>query len=132
MSSTELGDEFLQIPKLDVAGTNWVIYKDRFTWSIDAQGLLHHLDGSEEEPNNPISNRNITTAFTPAEVALDAAYQKDLKTWQQGEAVVKQQVTGTIPDSLFMKIQGHTTAWQIWEALASDFQKKSCMVSVDI
>jgi hypothetical protein len=89
MSSTKIGDEFLCIPKLDATGTSWVIYKDRFTWSIDAQVLLHHLDGSEEEPDNPISNRDITTAFTPAEVALDGAYKKDLKTWRQGEAVVQ-------------------------------------------
>jgi hypothetical protein len=94
--------------------------------------LLHHLDGSEEEPNDPISNRNITTVFTPAEVALDVAYWKDLKTWRQGEAVVKQQIAGTIPDSLFMKIRRHTTAQQIWEALASNFQKKSHMVLVDL
>jgi hypothetical protein len=94
--------------------------------------LLHHFDGSGEEPDNLILNHNITTAFTPAEVALDAAYQKDLKTWQQGEAVVKQQIAGTILDSLFMKIRRHTTAQQIWEALASDFQKKSHMVSVDL
>jgi hypothetical protein len=94
--------------------------------------LLHHLDGSEEEPNDLISNRNIMTAFTPAEVALDVAYWKDLKTWQQGEAVVKQQIARTILYSLFMKICGHATAQQIWEALASDFQKKSRMVSVDL
>jgi hypothetical protein len=113
MPSTKISDEFLCIPKLDAAGTNWVIYKDWFTWSIDAQGLLHHLNGSDGEPDNPISNCNITTAFTPAKVALNVAYKEDLKTWQQGEAVVKQQIAGTIPDSLFMKICGHTTAWQI-------------------
>jgi hypothetical protein len=37
MSSTKIGDKVLRIPKLDVAGSNWVIYKDRFTWSIDAR-----------------------------------------------------------------------------------------------
>ena len=47
-STTKLGDEFLCVPKLDVTGTNWVIYKDRFLWSIDAHGLLEHIDGSEQ------------------------------------------------------------------------------------
>jgi hypothetical protein len=47
-STTKLGDEFLYIPRLNVAGINWVVYKNRFLWSIDARGLLDHLEGSEE------------------------------------------------------------------------------------
>jgi hypothetical protein len=31
-------------------------------------------------------------------------WKKETKLWKQGEAIVKQQITGTIPDSLFMKI----------------------------
>ena len=49
-----------------------------------------------------------------------------------GEAVVKQQIAATIPDSLFMKIQNKGTALEIWEALQGDFQNKSRMVSVDL
>jgi len=32
------------------------------------------------------------------------AWQEKVKVWRQGEAVVKQQIVATIPDSLFMKI----------------------------
>jgi hypothetical protein len=53
-STTRLGDEFLRVLRLDVAGINWVVYKDRFLWSIDARGLLDHLEGSEEEPTDLI------------------------------------------------------------------------------
>ena len=31
-TTTKLGDDFLRIPKLDVSGSNWVIFKDRFLW----------------------------------------------------------------------------------------------------
>ena len=48
------------------------------------------------------------------------------------EAVVKQQIAATIPDSLFMKIQNKGTALEIWEALQGDFQNKSRMVAVDL
>ena len=34
-STTKLGDDLLRVPKLDVAGINWVVYKDRFLWSVD-------------------------------------------------------------------------------------------------
>jgi len=43
----KLGDDLMKVPQLNVAGTNWVVYKDRFCWAIDAQGLLEHVDGSE-------------------------------------------------------------------------------------
>lgn len=36
----------MKVPMLDIAGLNWVIYKDRFLWSVDARGLLDHVDGS--------------------------------------------------------------------------------------
>jgi hypothetical protein len=42
-TSDKLGDSFLRIPKLEVTGTNWVIYKDQFLWALDARGLVEHL-----------------------------------------------------------------------------------------
>ncbi|KAG6912993.1 hypothetical protein DXG01_010521, partial [Tephrocybe rancida] len=92
MSSTKLGDDFLRIPKLDVSGTNWVIYKDRLMWSIDARRLLEHINGTAEAPPDPISNRGPNIVLNEAETALDVQWKKDLKAWKQGEAIVKQQI----------------------------------------
>jgi len=47
---SKLGDDLMRVPKLEAGGANWVIYKDRFLWSIDAHDLLEHVDGSGEEP----------------------------------------------------------------------------------
>ena len=152
---TKIGEDFLRIPKLDVAGTNWVIYKDRLLWSVDARGLLHHLDGTSTEPQDPIDRtvampvlaEDPETAAHPgpsaegSEKAIppsveDSAkheeWKKSLKVWRQEEAIVKQQIAGTIPDSLFMKIRGSGSARDIWDALSKDFQNKSRMVSVDL
>ena len=135
-STTKLGDEFLRVPKLDVAGINWVVYKDRFLWSIDARGLLDHLEGTEAEPTDPIDaliRANVATKpLDDAQVLVETEWKKAVKEWRQGEAVVKQQIAGTIPDSLFMKIRGKGTAREIWDGLGDDFQKKSRMVSVDL
>jgi len=30
----KLGDDFMKVPKLEASGVNWVVYKDRFVWSI--------------------------------------------------------------------------------------------------
>jgi hypothetical protein len=49
-SFTKLGDDLMKVPRLEVGGANWVVYKDRFLSLVDAQGLLEHVDGSEREP----------------------------------------------------------------------------------
>ncbi|KAJ6614478.1 hypothetical protein B0H10DRAFT_1803401 [Mycena sp. CBHHK59/15] len=41
-TSTKLGDDFLRIPKLEVTGKNWVIYKDRFIWAVDSRDFAEH------------------------------------------------------------------------------------------
>ena len=41
----KLGDDLMKVPKLGAGGVNWVVYKDRFLWSVDARGLLKHSDG---------------------------------------------------------------------------------------
>ena len=132
----------MRVPKLDASGTNWVIYKDRFLWAVDAWGLLDHINGSSWEPQRPaVTMTKITGAdkVERDEETPDAddekwlsEWQDKVKTWKQGEAVVKQQIAATIPDSLFMKIRGKGSASEIWEALISNFQNKSRMVSVDL
>ena len=144
----KLGDNLMKVPHLNVAGTNWVVYKDRFTWAIDARGLLKHVDSSEEEPTRSIlKGKTVGGSSKEGEAAREGfevveeltvedergleVWKKELRAWKLGEAVVKQQIAATIPDSLFMKIQTKGMAREIWEAL-KDFQSKSRMVSVDL
>ena len=133
MSTIKLGEDLMKIPQLDVAGTNWVIYKDRFLWAIDARGYLDHIDGSTAEPADPISGRDDENKeFTAAETTAELEWKKELKIWKQGEAIVKQQIAATIPDSLFMKIRGKGNALEIWSSLTKEFEKKSRSVAVDL
>ena len=53
-TTSKLGDEFLRIPKLDVSGSNWVLYKERFFWALDARSILDHVDGTGAEPIDPV------------------------------------------------------------------------------
>jgi len=83
-SSTKLGDKFLCIQKLDVAGINWVVYKDQFLWSIDARGLLEHLEGTEVEPADLIDPViwGGTTPLDAATVLIDEEWKKKVKEWR--------------------------------------------------
>ena len=51
--SIKLGDDHVRVPKLDVGGANWVLYKERLTWAADAKGLAGHLDGTSIQPVAP-------------------------------------------------------------------------------
>ncbi|KAI0341105.1 hypothetical protein BDW22DRAFT_1304602, partial [Trametopsis cervina] len=133
MSSSDLSKDFLRVPTLEAGGANWVIYKDRLRWAADARGFLGHLDGRKLEPISP------TTPEEGADAATKKRYREDMKTydeemtaWGRGEAIMKQLVASTIPDSLFMKIRNKGTAAEIWQALAGDFEHKSRTVSVNL
>ena len=52
-------------------------------------------------------------------------YAKKLATYIQEEAIVFQQITSTIPDSLYLKIKGKLTVKEAWDALKADFEKWS-------
>ena len=74
----------------------------------------------------------VQAAYTPEEERSIKEWKTELKEWKRGEAIVKQQIAATIPDSLFMKIHNKGTACEIWEALQGDFQNKSRMVAMDL
>ncbi|KJA13861.1 hypothetical protein HYPSUDRAFT_151087, partial [Hypholoma sublateritium FD-334 SS-4] len=118
MSTTaKLGDDFLKIPKLDATGSNWVVYRERFLISIDARGLGDHLDGTAKAPTHPFADGEVPATLSDAQKAKMSEYQKELKMWKQEEAIVKQQIAGTISDTLFLKIRSLPTAEEIWTAL---------------
>ena len=142
----KLENDLMKVPRLEAGGTNWVVYKDCFLWTVDARGLLEHVDGSKREPVCPVKPRMVPRrdsegkdtrnfvqdANTEEENRGIKEWKAELKEWKRGEAMVKQQIAATIPDSLFMKIRNKGTALEIWDALRGDFQNKSRMVAVDM
>ena len=131
MSSTKL-DDFFKVPRLEVDGTNWVIYKDHLQWAADACGYLSHLNGNQTVPTAPAIADPATPMATETAALAAYAYDTAHADWIKGEAVIKQMIASTIPDSLFMKICSKTTTLAIWTALANVFQSKSHMVVIDL
>jgi hypothetical protein len=107
-SNSKLGEDFLCVPKLAVDRENWTTYKDRMQWSVDACGFLGHLDGTEKKPVDPstLSGRGVLwSPSTADEVRELTVYKTALKEWCMGEAITKQQIASTIPDSLFIQVK---------------------------
>ena len=79
-TTTKLGDEFLRIPKLDVSGSNWVLYKERFFWALDACAILDHVDGKGTEPKDSVPAKSREeNKVSDAEEELEKEWKKELK-----------------------------------------------------
>ncbi|KIK11367.1 hypothetical protein PISMIDRAFT_122819 [Pisolithus microcarpus 441] len=93
---TKLGDEFLKVLKLAAEGTNWVTYKDRLLWSVEARGLGGHLDGLETEPED---RKSLTGRG---------------ESWAPTTSAEKKEIAGTLPDTLFTQIKRLKSAYEIF------------------
>ena len=95
-TTTKLSDDFLCIPKLEVTSQNWVIYKDQFIWAVDAQGFAEHLDANAVLLVDTLLAKRPTMevlfVMMAQQQVLDTEWKKEMKLWQQGEVIVKQQI----------------------------------------
>src|SRR5882762_7911695 len=123
---------FVRIPKLEVDGSNWVIFKDCFAFAAAAAGLEKHIDGTGSAPNPPVFALGGPTPLTTAQTTEIEQYEEKQSKWMMGEAVVKQAIATTIPDSLFIEVRKEVTARLMWEAVRMKREKKSRMVTVDL
>ena len=106
----------MQIPKLETDGSNWVIFKDHFIFAAAAADLEKHIDGMGTIPIPPAFALGPTplTAEQMAEVKL---YEENQSKWVTNEAVIKQAIATTIPDSLFIEVRKEVMAHLMWEAV---------------
>ena len=52
--------------------------------------------------------------------------------WKSNEAIIRQGIASTIPDSLFLEVRKEVTVVKMWEAVKEKREKKSRMVTVDL
>jgi transposase InsO family protein len=128
-NSGKLLEFFLRLPKLSIDGTNWIVFRDRFSFAADAAGLARHINGSGKAPAVLAA---LSTTPSKTEKETWDANQKEWKEWTQGEAVMKQAIAGSIPDSLFIQVGKQTTAKGMWDAVKSDREKRSRMVQIEM
>ena len=114
-SNSKLLEFFAHIPKLEVDGSNWVIFKDRFLYAAAAGSLKGHIDATGKPPVNPV--------LTPREPLTEdqklamSEYSALLTKWEMEENIVKQALASVIPDSLFIEVRRMETALSMWDAV---------------
>ena len=70
--------------------------------------------------------------LTTEQVSLIEKYTKDLNQYLQEQAIVFQQISSTIPDSLYLKIKGKPTVKEAWDALKANFERRSRMITIEL
>ncbi|KAJ7190340.1 hypothetical protein GGX14DRAFT_382285, partial [Mycena pura] len=133
-STAKLGEYFAKLPACKADGTNWVFFRDRFLFAVDAAGLSDHFEagtlGTATAPVPP----TITDPANPTadETRANNEYLARRRFWKSEQAVLKQGLASVIPDSLFLKVKGAETAKGMWEKVKDEYEKKSKMVTVDL
>ena len=93
--------------------------------------LLDHIDGKGAAPKLVTFTSSSGPLFATQQEALDD-FAEQLLRWQSNEAIIKQAIVSTIPDSLFLEVRKIDTALEMWEAVKEKREKKSRMVTVDM
>ncbi|KAK0421484.1 hypothetical protein EV421DRAFT_1884193 [Armillaria borealis] len=131
-STAKLGEYFAKLPAYKADGMNWIFFRDRFLFAVDAAGLSDHFEDvvTATEPTAPavVDPKNPTADETKA----INEYTKKRRIWKSEQAVIKQGIASVISDSLFLKVKGEATAKAMWEKVKSEYEKKSKMVTTHL
>jgi transposase InsO family protein len=108
----------ISITKLVADGSNWVTYRDRMLWAIDSRGLSEHL-----------TNATITATYTAVGTVGSVTPQMR---WSGDQAMVKQLIAISVPDTVFNRIKTGTTAKDVWDALRKLYEGRTMLITIDL
>ena len=97
--------------------------------SHDIEG---HFDESETPPTQPTLSSPDEMRWTAADKELNSAYLIVARKWQCNEKIVHAQLAQVMSDSLLICIQHSKGIANMWGAIVSEFDKKGCMIQVDL
>ncbi|KAK0232791.1 hypothetical protein IW262DRAFT_1258748, partial [Armillaria fumosa] len=129
-TNTKLIEFFTHVPQCKADGSNWTFYCDRFIFAVEAAQLNDYLAETATPPSEPIPAD--PTKLTKEESDSIIHHPGIVQLWKANEAIVKQALASTIPDSLFLKVKGEKSAGKIWKKVKQEFKKRSKMMTVDL
>ena len=104
-SITEL-QSFSSVPKLEVNGSNWIIFAIRLKWALQDKKVYTHLDGTSAKPENAA----------------------DISAWEEDESKARHLLAQKLHDSTLTKLLHLDTVAKMWSALTTEFTVKSSHV----
>ncbi|KAJ7210369.1 hypothetical protein GGX14DRAFT_520401 [Mycena pura] len=121
-STAKLGEYLAKLLACKADGTNWVFFRDRFMFAIDAAGLSDHFEDAVTSAEPVIPVFADPQQLTADENKVHDAYTARWRFWRSEQAVIKQGLATVIPDSLFRKIKSEKTAKSMWDKVKREYE----------
>ena len=99
---------------------------------MGGQDVEGHFDGSDLAPPKPTLSTTDESKWTAADIERNKAYIRSEKKWRHDEKVARAQLAQVVSDSLLICIQHATSVADMWRIIVSEFDRKGCMVQVDL
>ncbi|TFK63885.1 hypothetical protein BDN72DRAFT_775362, partial [Pluteus cervinus] len=118
-TTTTVSDQLpASVPKLESTGTNWAIFKYRFSIAVQAKNYWGHFDSTSSCPavGYPVT--------TTEQAALDL--------WDKEEHIAKLLLTQKIPDSTVLLVRSLTTVQKMWKTIKREFTVKGAFAQTDL
>ncbi|KIN96902.1 hypothetical protein M404DRAFT_32752 [Pisolithus tinctorius Marx 270] len=109
-------DHSLQVPTLNVDGSNWLYYKAWVEWAVSSKGLIGHLTGLDVKPEDPSAGKDASWKPTATEQKLVNEYPEKLWQCAKDDGYVKQE----------------ETVKSVWGVLTDLFQNHSCVIAINL
>ena len=106
------------VTKLIADGLNWVTYRDQMLWAINSRNLSEHLTST-------VVTQTYTNVGTAGSVT-------PLMRWNIDEAVVKQLIAISVPDTVFNRIKTGANAKDVWDELKKLYEGHTMLVMIDL
>ena len=138
MSTTTLSTNTLpsNVPKLEVSGKNWAIYRIRFTRAVQSKGVWGHLDGSAPCPTPPVTTPPVavtqTTGGTQQPAVTITPDPAELVAWRKDEALALDLLTQRIPDSTVIRTSSQPTAAAMWAEIVREYTEKGAYAQTEL
>ena len=113
-----MSKEHIHLPKLAEDRSNWIIYRNHITWTMNMRGLRDHL-----------MSETITKAYTDAGTVGGLSADQ---CWERDGFRASSILEAMIPDDLFHKIQDTKTVKEVWAKLKAEYEGQSRSVMVDL
>ena len=119
-------NNFPDVPKLDLDGSNWMIFRERILRAIAARLWKSHIEGTAVRPASIV----LPTATAPTTQDLELI-ERNLdrqERWDLAQQSCLDLITSRIPDSTLLRLRSHSTPFALWTALEAENQITSDLI----
>jgi gag-polypeptide of LTR copia-type len=117
MATMQGEEQKVFLPKLDIEGDNWVMYRDRLLWTMKHNNIKIHIT-NETAPADYISKGKVGS--------LEPQEQ-----WECEEYSIRQVLGNTMPDKAFSQIKDTDSVKDAWDILKSAYQDCTAALVAD-